>query len=113
MAASMRAGVGMLAAPRRSSRRASDRIQQAGHQNVVDVPPAEEEFLTQDSLDGEAARLIQPTGRDIATNNTQRQLACAPSAGAWAYRVQRVLPLPHMIVKQPVGARLCPAGLRR
>jgi hypothetical protein len=61
--------------------RASDRIQHAGHQNVVDVPPAEEEFLTQDSLDREAARLIEPAGRDIATKNTQRQLACAPAAG--------------------------------
>jgi hypothetical protein len=61
--------------------RASDRIQYAGHQNVVDVPPAEEEFLTQDSLDREAARLIEPAGRDIATKNTQRQLACAPAAG--------------------------------
>ena len=34
---------------------ASGRIQHAGHQNVVDVPPAEEEFVTQDSLDREAA----------------------------------------------------------
>lgn len=61
--------------------RASDRLQHAGHQNVVDVPPAEEEFLTQDPLDREAARLIEPAGRDIATKDTQRQLACAPAAG--------------------------------
>jgi hypothetical protein len=60
---------------------ASDGIQHAGHQNVVDIPPAEEEFITQDSLDPEATRLIEPAGRDIATKNTQRQFACPPAAG--------------------------------
>jgi hypothetical protein len=75
--------------------------QRARHQNVVNVQPAEEEFLTQDSLGREAARLIEPTGRDIAAKNTQRQLACAPAAGLLNAGFHK--PAPHPAALAGIG----------
>jgi hypothetical protein len=55
--------------------------QVAGHQDIINVTPAEEELRSQHSLDEEATRLIQAASPDIAAKDPQRQLAGTPAAG--------------------------------
>jgi hypothetical protein len=57
------------------------RDQDAGHQDIIDVTPAEKELRSQHSLDEEATRLIQAASPDIAAQDPQRQLAGPPAAG--------------------------------